>query len=56
MGLVEREAGIDERGNHQPVPIRQYLVVEPRPDPPGAGGEQLFAHGREPFLILYAAR
>ena len=31
--LVQDDPGIDQGGDHQPVPIRQHLVVEPGPDP-----------------------
>ena len=31
-GVIERKPGFDERGDHQPVPIGEDLVVEPGAD------------------------
>ena len=54
--LVEHEARIGERRNHQSVPVGQYLVVE-------AGAHAGLAHGKEfcaqrgkPRFVRFAAR
>ncbi len=32
LGAIEGKAGFGERGDHQPVPIGEDLVIEPGPD------------------------
>jgi hypothetical protein len=56
MGLLQRETGVDEGSDHQPVPIRQDFVVEAGADPASASGKQFLAQRCEPFLVLYVAR
>jgi len=54
--FLEHQACIDERRNHQAVPVREHLVIEAGPHPFGARCQQLLAHRRKFFLVLHAAR
>jgi hypothetical protein len=41
--LAEHGGGSRQRGDRQPVPVGQHLVVAPRPHPPGARVKQYVA-------------
>ncbi len=53
--LIEQHAGIDQRRDHQPVPVRQHLVVEAGPHAAFARVEQDLAQMPELLLLALAA-
>ena len=48
VGLAEQRAGVGERGDHQPVPVGQHLVVE-------AGPHALLARARAAWRAAWRA-
>ncbi len=54
--LAEHDAGVDQRRDHQAVPVGQNLVVEAGPHAAGAGFEQRRPQRRQPRLVGLAAR
>ena len=54
--LGEEEAGVGERGDHQPVPVGEHLVVEAGPYARVADAEKFCAQRREPRVVVVAAR
>ena len=54
--LIENDAGIDQRRDHQPVPVGQHFVVEAGPHAPGARLQQDRAQARKPRFVSFTAR
>ena len=54
--LGEQEACVGERGDHQPVPVGEHLVVEAGPYARVADAEKFCAQRREPRFVVVAAR
>ena len=52
FGLMKQRRGMDERGDHQPIPIGENLVVEARPDALFAGREKFRAQRRQPRFLF----
>ena len=51
LGAVEHARGVGERGDHQPVPVGQHLVVPAGANAARAARQQLAAHVRQGLLL-----
>ena len=54
-GCIEDDRGARERGDHQPVPVGEHLVVPARAHALGARRKELLAKAGKPPLVLRAA-
>ena len=52
FGLMKQRRGMDERGDHQPIPIGENFIVEARPDAFLARREQFRAQRRQPRFFF----
>ena len=54
--LAERDTGIDERRDHQAVPVGEHLVVEPRPHARARAASSVRAQRGEVRFFLLRSR
>jgi hypothetical protein len=54
--FIENDPGIDDGGDHQPVPVGQDLVVEPGVNARIAYGEEFFPQPGQAVFVFRAAR